>query len=578
MYSNFFNIDENPFSNTPDPKYLFMSQRHKEALAHLIYGVEGGSGFVLLTGEVGCGKTTLSRYLAERLPENVELALCLNPRLSEIELLANICDDLGISVSGPGDSIKTLTSALNDHLLDLYAKGGSAVLIIDEAQNLSFELLEQVRLLTNLETTHNKLLQIILIGQPELKEFLDQPHLRQLSQRVTARYHLNPMTAEDTKNYIAHRAKVARLSTDVFLPGAVSEIYKYSRGIPRLINSICERCLLGAYALGKKTVDRALVRKATMEVLGISIRSRTGIVVSLATGAVAGLAGLVFLATNPLKMDLAPQITQSRSIVSLGENLTRLPELGRFLFPSGAEEDTAAVTPAVTTEESENSVADPDAEASIAEFLAQPDEVRSSHGFALSRLFALWRQGGAQGEDPTSCLEAANVGLACLGWEGGWGSLRRINLPSLIALRTSEGKSKFAMVRTLNGETATIELAGKPMKTTVSDISSFWTGGFLVLWRPPDVYRRTLLPGMIGDDVEWVRKRLGEIMEAPSDTPTPEIYDTDLLVRVNNFKRRHDLKTDGVVDHLSFILLSSTAGDGEVPVLAPPSVTSGLEQ
>lgn len=325
MYRKFFGISENPFSNTPDTKYLFMSPRHKEALAHLIYGVEGDSGFVLLTGEVGTGKTTLSRYLADHLPENVEFALCINPRLSEIELLASICDDFGISTFGAGNSIKNLTDAINTHLLDLYARSGRAVLIIDEAQNLRFELLEQIRLLTNLETTHNKLLQIILIGQSELKDYLDQPRLRQLSQRVTARYHLDPMTTEDSKDYIAHRLHVAGLSANVFKSGAISEICKQSRGIPRLINSISERCLLGAYAADKPVITKNLAREAAEEVLGLPKSPTHGPFVAISTGLIVGFLGLLFLAFNPFDLNLGTRITQSSTLTTIRTNLENSP-------------------------------------------------------------------------------------------------------------------------------------------------------------------------------------------------------------------------------------------------------------
>ncbi len=311
MYRNFFGIEENPFSNTPDPNYLFMSKRHKEALAHLIYGVEGDSGFVLLTGEVGTGKTTLCRYLADRLPENVDMALCINPRLSEVELLATICEEFSIKYPSTVKSVRGLTELINQHLLTLYARGGRAVLIIDEAQNMEYALLEQVRMLTNLETTHNKLLQIILIGQSELKSYLEQEKVRQLAQRITARYHLDPMTAEDTENYIAHRLGVAGLPAHLFNAGAISEIYKKSRGIPRLINSICERCLLGAYAAGKRTITAALARQAAVEVLGLPVKPihKSAAVLYIAVGLF--LISVAYLSIDPWQQNHLPVLSQS---------------------------------------------------------------------------------------------------------------------------------------------------------------------------------------------------------------------------------------------------------------------------
>src|SRR3989338_948873 len=272
MFRSFFGIKENPFSNTPDPRYVFMSRRHQEALAHLVYGVQGGNGFVLLTGEVGTGKTTISRCLVEQLPKNVDMALCINPRLNEFELLATICDEMGVFYPILTNSIKTLMDKINRHLIETHARGRRAVLIIDEAQNLAPRVLEQVRLLTNLETASAKLLQIILIGQPELKELLGRVELRQVNQRITARYHLDPLNIEEARAYIRHRLKIGGPAEDIFRPGAVTEIFKRSHGVPRLINSICERCLLGAYAKNVRYIDEKLARSAADDVLGFPRR------------------------------------------------------------------------------------------------------------------------------------------------------------------------------------------------------------------------------------------------------------------------------------------------------------------
>ena len=267
MYQDYFGIEENPFALTPDPRYLFMTEGHQEALAHLLYGVSENGGFVLLTGEVGTGKTSVCRCLLEQLPPEVEVALILNPKLNEIELLASICDELGIKRPDTS-SFKDLIDLLSDYLLHLYSEGRHAVLIIDEAQNLSPDVLEQVRLLTNLETNKRKLLQIILIGQPELDDLLNRRELRQLAQRFTSRTHLEPLSAAETKAYIAYRLDVGGLNKETFSSGACSEVYRHSGGVPRLINSLCDRCLLAAYAQETRRVDRNMVRAAATEVFG----------------------------------------------------------------------------------------------------------------------------------------------------------------------------------------------------------------------------------------------------------------------------------------------------------------------
>ena len=251
MYTSFFGLNEKPFSITPDPRYLYMSERHAEALAHLLYGITESGGFIQLTGEVGTGKTTIVRSLLEQLPAEADVALVLNPRLDPHEFLLAICEELGIELSVyERVSDKSIVDRLNQQLLDAHAAGRRVVLIVDEAQNLSAEVLEQVRLLTNLETAKQKLLQIILIGQPELREVLARNDLRQLAQRITGRYHLEPLAADETKAYICHRVQVAGGSGAIFTSAAMGLIHRAAGGIPRLIDVICDRSLLGAYSRG----------------------------------------------------------------------------------------------------------------------------------------------------------------------------------------------------------------------------------------------------------------------------------------------------------------------------------------
>lgn len=276
MYLSYFGLDTAPFSIVPDHRALFMSQSHREAVAHLLYALNEAGGFVQLTGEVGTGKTTVSRYILANLPEDVDVALLLNPRITEKEMLESICDELSIQY-GELATQKDLVSKLNDYLIEAHANGRKTVLIADEAQNLSREVLEQIRLLTNLETSTDKLLQIILIGQPELTQTLQRHDLRQLSQRIVGRFSLKPLNRQETAAYIEHRLKIAGVERPLFSAGAISRIHQLSRGIPRLINVLSDRALLGAYGQSKAKVDRRIVGQAAKEVFSeLKPDSRSG--------------------------------------------------------------------------------------------------------------------------------------------------------------------------------------------------------------------------------------------------------------------------------------------------------------
>ena len=268
LYARHFRLKEAPFSIAPNPRFLFMSDQHREALAHLLYGIGHDGGFVLLTGEVGTGKTTLCRCLLEKVPGDTDVAFIINPRLSVVDLLANICDELGISYDAEKLNNRLLVDAINHYLLERHAAGRHTVLVIDEAQNLDTDVLEQLRLLTNLETDERKLLQIILLGQPELQDKLNTPELRQLSQRVTARYHLQALNYADMQAYIRHRLSVAGSDQAIFAPSALRFLHRQSKGIPRLINLICDRAMLGAFAQGVARIERSMIRQAAREVLG----------------------------------------------------------------------------------------------------------------------------------------------------------------------------------------------------------------------------------------------------------------------------------------------------------------------
>ena len=273
MYKEYFGLRETPFSIAPDPRYLYMSEGHREALAHLEYGFLGDGGFVLLTGEVGTGKTTVCRCLLERLPDSVDIAFILNPRVTVEELLATVCDEFRIAYPDGNMSVKVFVDGINEFLIGSHAKGRRTVLIIEEAQNLRFDVLEQLRLLTNLETNERKLLQIIMVGQPELREMLSKPELIQLAQRITARYHLGPLSGDEVAGYVSHRLSVAGGSGMLVPSSVVRKLFRLTGGVPRLINVLCDRALLGTYVRGKERVDAATLTEAAGEVFGKAKRA-----------------------------------------------------------------------------------------------------------------------------------------------------------------------------------------------------------------------------------------------------------------------------------------------------------------
>src|SRR5512140_3604911 len=266
MYQSYFGLAEAPFSIAPDPRYLYLSQRHQEALAHLLYGVSGEGGFVLLTGDVGAGKTTICRCLLDQIPESCDVAYIFNPKLTVEELLSTVCVEFGIAYPPGNSSIKVFVDCLNGYLLGANARGRHTVLIIDEAQNLAADVLEQMRLLTNLETNQRKLLQIILLGQPELAAMLERPELRQLAQRIVARYHLGPLTKPEVAAYVGHRLDVSGATRRLFPASLMGRLFRLSGGVPRVINVLCDRALLGAYVQGRAQVRRATLTQAAREV------------------------------------------------------------------------------------------------------------------------------------------------------------------------------------------------------------------------------------------------------------------------------------------------------------------------
>lgn len=542
MYNEFFGFTESPFSIAPDPRYLFMSERHREALAHLLYGMRIDGGFVLLTGEVGTGKTTVCRVLLEQVPENTDVAFIYNPKLSTLELLATICQELHLSVPQTRISQKAYFDLLNFHLLDSHACGRRTVLIIDEAQNLSDEVLEQVRLLTNLETHQRKLLQIILLGQPELRDRLARPELRQLSQRIVARYHLEPLSKAETAAYIGHRLAVAGAVRPVFAREVMERIYRASGGTPRLINVICDRALLGAFVEGKTVVDRKVLAKATREVFGAPLRRVSGMPLRWAAVAAALIVAGVGL-------------------------VIAYQHIGTDASPRPADPSPAAPSPPGPTAQSPS----PRPGAASAAFLAWPAEKDHwlNEAQAVRALFALWGIETKPADIASACRDAGRQGLHCLSGTANASALEAMNTPAVVTLRQQGGPDFHAMLKRLSAAEADVLVAGEPRRVSRETFERQWTGEYTALWRGPAGDRRVLRLGSRGSDVTWIRNRLGRMdgKPVPANEDSESVFDQELAQRVRQFQRDQGLDADGVAGPATLMRLAEIT-DATAPRLA----------
>lgn len=576
MYQEHFGLQFPPFSIAPDPHYLYMSGQHREALAHLLYGVQHEGGFVLLTGEVGTGKTTVCRCLLEQLPEKTDLAIVLNPKLTARELLGTVCQEFGIALADDNPSFKVLIDRLNRFLLDGYAQGHRAVLIIDEAQNLSGGVLEQLRLLTNLETNERKLLQIILIGQPELKEMLAQPRLRQLSQRITARYHLQPLAKKEVGPYVAHRLAVAGASArrirKLFADKVIAKLYGMSQGIPRIINLICDRALLGAYSQGLDRVDVKTLQQAAKEVLGdvppVGQVQRSGLQWAFAavTLMVLGFAGFGYLVWQ--MPQLVPQefrLPTAQAVVEMEEK----EPVGPVVQSASDEAITDHVLESpVSVDETvvaqDPAVAPPPAAPSM----EWPKEVdrEASLDQAYRALYERWGVVYDPKQNRNACLYARDYSLRCLHLSGSLESLLAMNRPAVLTLYTEEQQKFFATLTTVQDETATLVMNGQPHTVPLAELWSRWSGEYTLLWFVPPGFQGALNRNDKGTAVAWLEIRLSKIA---GETPRPAVdavYDEVLVKKVKKFQFAKDLVPDGVVGPQTIIHLNSDSGS-QVPKL-----------
>ncbi|MBI5431116.1 MAG: AAA family ATPase [Nitrosomonadales bacterium] len=525
MYQSYFGLSEAPFSIAPDPRYLYMSQRHQEALAHLLYGVNAGGGFVLLTGEVGAGKTTVCRCFLEQIPESCDVAYIFNPRLTVAELLATVCAEFGIAVPAGNTSVKVYIDCINAYLLNAHAQGRHTVLIIDEAQNLSADVLEQLRLLTNLETGQRKLLQIILLGQPELAEMLAKPELRQLAQRIIARYHLGPLDKREVAAYVQHRLVVAGAQHTLFPAALMGRLYRLSRGIPRIINVLCDRALLGTYAQGRERVDGATLKQAAHEVLPVA--QRGSLIRPL-------LAGLLLASTALAAARYQPEEPTP-------------PQPITVVKPAAAR-PVAALPDALEW---------PD---------AQPLE--RNRELAYAALFKAWGADfqSADYHDGDECRQAEAAGLRCYTARGWLDELRRLNMPAVLLMKDAQGREFDAALSGVDERSATFVVGGEYRTVALGALAQQWSGHYTLLWRMPPVASAKLRSGDYGPDIGWLAGQLAQL-EGKSDEVTSErLFDEAVLDRVKQFQLAHGLVTDGRVGLQTMMHLVS-ATDSAAPKL-----------
>jgi len=522
MYTGFYGLREKPFSLAPDPRYLFLSASHREALAHLLYGIEEGEGFIEVIGQVGTGKTTLCRTLLGRIGQDAEIAYIFNPSPSEVELLAAINREFGLPTA-----VRTRTElldSLNHFLLEKNAAGRRVLLVIDEAQNLDPSVLEQVRLLSNLETDRAKLLQIILIGQPELEENLARSDLRQLRQRITVRWSLRPLTRPEVAEYLEHRLRVAGApDPQLFSPGALRALTRVTRGVPRLINAVADRALLAAYTEGSRTVEAKFVRRAARELPATELsgfRELTGLRVGLALGLL--MIGLVFGLVVTAFAPRAPSV--AKAIADPGEVMS--------IAPVSSAPGSATRLDALTA--------------------------RASAAGALESLLATWGydQRLATGLAPEAFPDAvrAIAPLSVLSLRGSPQMLASLDLPAVLELEPRAGERRYVALLGLDQTGgARVGYAGEEIELERAELERGWTGRAIYLWTNFESVP-ALRGDMKGGAVRWLQARLAELGYLEAGDPTEE-FDELTSQAVRAFQNANGLEPSGEVGPETLIAL-----------------------
>ncbi len=546
MYHEFFGLKEPAFSIAVNPRYLFMSDQHREALAHLLYGIQNG-GFVMLTGEVGTGKTTIIRCLLEQLPGNTDIAIILNPMASAPELLSTICDELGVEYIADELTVKVLTDALNQFLLDNHRKGRKTVLLIDEAQLLKVPVLEQIRLLTNLETTTEKLLQIMLVGQPELKKLLARPALRQLSQRITARFHLEALNLVESKAYIYHRLKVAGMPEHQlpFSDAIIKKIHEFSGGIPRLINVICERLLLGAYAQNRHQVDKQIFAAAVKEVAGTATQQEVKEAAASRTSWHAVFVGVVALVMAGVWFLVPDQVPANAT-----SSNTQHSSVDASLVASGSVIDARRFVSSVATSSSPAIAAPVE---NLLTNVATRDQVAAQLAlFKFAGLNAIDKQAPCTSLNK-STYECAKAKL------NSWDELKELNRPGVMTLATPDKKWVYALLIGLSENHALFLVDGAEKVIPWSELVVQWNGDFLYVWSRPAGFEGSLQLGDRSDLVTWVAEQFAKLDQQPAPL-TRQFFTDRLQKRIELFQANNGILPDGVFNEQTLRRLNEALG------------------
>lgn len=587
MYLQFFGLTEAPFSITPDPAFVYLSDAHRDALAHLLYGVGkgGAGGFVQLTGEVGTGKTTICRCLLEQVPEDTIIALILNPMLTPRELLATICEELGIDTSGIRESSKALVDALNTRLLHHHACGKRVVVVIDEAQNLSPDALEQVRLLTNLETAKHKLLQMVLLGQPELRQLLQRQNLRQLAQRITARYHLAPLGESDTCAYVHHRMQVAGARQNPFKRSAMRALYQRSGGVPRLINIIADRALAGAYARELNSVDARMVHAAANEVQPSEDRVRR----NPWPGLVAVVSALLLASVSVLMWGLpwsrqqhsppeAPALTAAGQAAETPSGSVARADDDAGASPRSEQQNPVpehSIPEGVASMTSGQAIGSAGAPTAAAVPIPRPVVVQASldpawldeqHKLVWRGLADLWQDGSHAKSIEEACDGKSRTGYACLRDRGSWARVQNLGLPVILILH--DQSDHRVLLRGLEDKRLLLGAGSDPMVFNRSEVESKWLGEFMVAWPQAPDWPIQIKRGASGAAVDIVMQ-----MAAQASPPWTggKIFDARFESWLMTFQRQHALDADGIVGPKTLLYLMA-------PTITEPRLSMAGEE